>query len=160
MQQWIKETARGKRGSKHLSYEQAKLAGEAMFSGKASDVQIAAFLIAERIKTETPDELLGITEAMRAHSSALQLPPHISSHAVDFAVPYTGRRSFLATIPVSLLLAESGIPAFLHSSDALPPKYATSIKAVLRELGVETEGTPEHIEKTLSKLMIGFASAE
>lgn len=94
MQQWIKETARGKRGSKHLSYEQAKLAGEAMFSGKASDVQIAAFLIAERIKTETPDELLGITEAMRAHSSALQLPPHISSHAVDFAVPYTGRRSF------------------------------------------------------------------
>lgn len=56
MQQWIKETARGKRGSKHLSYEQAKLAGEAMFSGKASDVQIAAFLIAERIKTETSDE--------------------------------------------------------------------------------------------------------
>lgn len=53
-----------------------------MFSGKASDVQIAAFLIAERIKTETPDELLGITEAMRAHSSALQLPPHISSRAV------------------------------------------------------------------------------
>lgn len=56
MQQWIKDTARGKRGSKHLSYEQAKLAGEAMFSGKASDVQIAAFLIAERIKTETSDE--------------------------------------------------------------------------------------------------------
>ncbi|MCY7864273.1 hypothetical protein MOB78_03885 [Bacillus spizizenii] len=27
-----------------------------MFSGKASDVQIAAFLIAERIKTETSDE--------------------------------------------------------------------------------------------------------
>ncbi|MCY8281050.1 hypothetical protein [Bacillus inaquosorum] len=37
-----------------------------MFSGEASDVQIAAFLIAERIKTESPDELLGITEAMRA----------------------------------------------------------------------------------------------
>jgi anthranilate phosphoribosyltransferase len=55
MQQWIKETARGK-GAKHLSYEQAKLAGEAMFSGKASDVQIAAFLVAERIKTETSDE--------------------------------------------------------------------------------------------------------
>ncbi|MCY8137544.1 hypothetical protein [Bacillus inaquosorum] len=46
--------------------------------------------------------------------------------AVDFACPYTGRRSFLATIPASLLLAENGIPAFLHSSDALPPKYATS----------------------------------
>lgn len=60
-----------------------------MFSGEASDVQIAAFLIAERIKTETSDELLGITEAMRAHSSVLQLPPHISGHAVDFAGPYT-----------------------------------------------------------------------
>ncbi|CAN2249962.1 hypothetical protein STZ1_20168 [Bacillus subtilis] len=105
MQQWIKETARGKKGSKHLSYEQAKLAGEAMFSGEASDVQIAAFLIAERIKTESPDELLGITEAMRAYSSVLQLPPHIGGHAVDFAGPYTGRRSFLTTIPGSLLLA-------------------------------------------------------
>ncbi|MCY9082213.1 glycosyl transferase [Bacillus inaquosorum] len=97
-----------------------------MFSGEASDVQIAAFLIAERIKTESPDELLGITEAMRAYSSVLQLPPHIGGHAVDFAGPYTGRRSFLATIPASLLLTGSGIPAFLHSSDALPPKYATS----------------------------------
>ncbi|MEC0586219.1 hypothetical protein P8840_08255 [Bacillus spizizenii] len=143
----MKETARGKRGSKHLSYEQAKLAGEAMFSGKASDVQIAAFLIAERIKTETPDELLGITEAMRAHSSALQLPPHISSHAVDFAVPYTGRRSFLATIPVSLLLAESGIPAFLHSSDALPPKYATSIKAFFGSLALRRKAHRNTLKK-------------
>ncbi|MGE9751556.1 hypothetical protein ACQP3R_01200 [Bacillus inaquosorum] len=56
-----------------------------MFSGEASDVQIAAFLTVERIKTESPDELLGITEAMRAYSSVLQLPPHIGGHAVDFA---------------------------------------------------------------------------
>ncbi|MCY9028396.1 glycosyl transferase [Bacillus inaquosorum] len=89
-------------------------------------MQIAAFLIAERIKTESPDELLGITEAMRAYSSVLQLPPHIGGHAVDFAGPYTGRRSFLSTIPASLLLTGSGIPVFLHSSDGLPPKYATS----------------------------------
>ncbi|MCY8144766.1 hypothetical protein [Bacillus inaquosorum] len=56
----------------------------------------------------------------------LQLPPHIGGHAVDFAGPYTGRRSFLATIPASLLLTGSGIPVFLHRSDGLPPKYATS----------------------------------
>ncbi|MCY8204781.1 hypothetical protein MOC09_14310 [Bacillus sp. N12A5] len=61
---------------------------------------------------------------------------------------------------MSLLLAESGIPAFLHSSEALPPKYANNIKAVLRELGIETEGTQEHIEEFLSELHIGFASAE
>ncbi|MED4803674.1 anthranilate phosphoribosyltransferase [Bacillus atrophaeus] len=160
MQQWIKEVARGKRGAKDLSYEQAKLAAETLFSKEATDVQIAAFLIAERIKTETPDELLAITEAMRAGAAVLQLPSDVRNSVIDFAGPYTGRQSFLATIPVSILLAESGIPAFLHSSDTLPPKYAISIKAVLDKLGVKTDSSPEQTAKTVRELNIGFASAE
>ncbi|CAM3472914.1 glycosyl transferase [Bacillus inaquosorum] len=98
-----------------------------MFSGEASDVQIAAFLIANGSKQNRRTNCWASPKQCgRAYSSVLQLPPHIGGPAVDFACPYTGRRSFLATIPASLLLAESGIPAFLHSSDALPPKYATS----------------------------------
>ncbi|MCY9012465.1 hypothetical protein MOE48_10745 [Bacillus inaquosorum] len=70
-----------------------------MFSGEASDVQIAAFLIAERLKTESPDELLGITEAMRAYSSVLQLPPHIGGHAMPSILPGRIRAGALFSPP-------------------------------------------------------------
>lgn len=121
MQQWIKEVARGKRGARDLAYEEAKQAAEAIVTGNASPAQTAAFLIAERIKTESPEELLAFTEALRNSSETLSLSKAVKDAVIDFAGPYTGRHSFLATIPVSLLLSGYGIPAFLHSSDAYRP---------------------------------------
>ena len=43
MQQFIKEIARGKRGSTDLTYEQAKEAARLIASGQATDAQVAAF---------------------------------------------------------------------------------------------------------------------
>lgn len=160
MQQWIKEVARGKRGARDLTYEEAKQAAEAMVTGNASPAQTAAFLIAERIKTESPEELLAFTEALRNSSETLSLSKAVKDAVIDFAGPYTGRHSFLATIPVSLLLAGNGIPAFLHGSDALPPKYGTSIKDVLDKLGIPSETNPAQTAHSLEEASIGFAAAE
>ncbi|MEC1437856.1 anthranilate phosphoribosyltransferase [Bacillus sonorensis] len=159
MQQWIKEVARGKRGARDLIYEEARQAAEAIVAGQASAAQIAAFLIAERIKTESPEELLAFTEALRHYAEKLNLSKGIRERVIDFAGPFTGRHSFLATIPASILLAERGIPAFLHSSDSLPPKYGTSSKEVLQKLGIFIGGAAQ-AAKTLEQLSIGFAAAE
>lgn len=80
------------------------------------------------MKTESPEELLAFTEALRNSSKTLNLSKAVKDAVIDFAGPYTGRHSFLATIPASLLLAGNGVPVFLHGSDALPPKYGTSVK--------------------------------
>lgn len=45
MQQWIKEVARGKRGAKDLSYEQAKLAAETLFQKKRLMCKLPHFLL-------------------------------------------------------------------------------------------------------------------
>ncbi|MDX8044824.1 anthranilate phosphoribosyltransferase [Gracilibacillus sp. S3-1-1] len=136
MQQWLKEVARGKKGAKDLDYEQTTQVAESILTGEATTAQIAAYLVAERIKTETPEELLAFIHTLQRHSDRLSVAEEVQAKTIDFAGPYNGRNSFAATIPVSLLLAEHEVPAFLSASDTLPPKYGTSLKEIFVELGI------------------------
>ncbi|SER98831.1 anthranilate phosphoribosyltransferase [Gracilibacillus ureilyticus] len=135
MQQWIKEVARGQKGAKDLSYEETIEVAEAIFSKSATDAQITAYLIGERIKTESAEELLAFIRKLQDYSRKFTVSEEIKAKMIDFAGPYNGRNSFAATIPVSLLLADYGIPAYLAASDTLPPKFGTSIKEIMGELG-------------------------
>ncbi|WKB35019.1 hypothetical protein QS257_14875 [Terrilactibacillus sp. S3-3] len=75
MQQWLKEVARGKRGSKALSYEETTQLAHFILEGKATDAQISAYLIAERMKTESADELLAFIRTLQETSTRLELDP-------------------------------------------------------------------------------------
>ena len=71
LQQWIKEVARGKRGAKDLSYNETRELARFIVEGKATDAQVAAYFIAERIKMESPEELLAIcSDFSREHGQA------------------------------------------------------------------------------------------
>ncbi|KAB8138900.1 anthranilate phosphoribosyltransferase [Gracilibacillus oryzae] len=139
MQQWIKEVARGQKGAKDLSYEDTLAVADSIFSKSATDAQIAAYLVGERIKTESAGELLAFIRKLQEYSSHVFINEEKRSKMIDFAGPYNGRNSFAATIPVSIMLAEHGIPVYLAASDTLPPKYGTSIKETMRELGYSEE---------------------
>lgn len=155
MQQWIKEVARGKRGSRDLTYEETLEAARTIIKGEATDAQIAAYFIAQRLKTESSDELLAFVHAFQDNCEKIHTKSDTSENLIDFAGPYTGRNSFAATVPSAILLAEKGIPVFLHSSEALPPKYGTSIKSIVEELGVCTD--QERLAISLENNQIGFA---
>ena len=160
MKEFIKEVSKGKRGSRDLTYQEAVKVAERITSRKATDAQIAAFLISERIKSESADELLAFITEFNKSTDKLNLPNDIAESLIDFAGPYNGRNSFLATIPVSILMAERGVPVFLHSSDHLPPKYGTSIKSVLSRLGVKVDLPKESVTNSIIKYNIGFACTE
>jgi anthranilate phosphoribosyltransferase len=157
VQQWIKEVARGKRGSKDLSYEETREVASLIVKGKATDAQLAAYFIAQRLKTESAEELLAFVHAFQEHSERLTLDVRMASKMIDFAGPYNGRHYFAATIPCSILLAERGIPVFLHSSDSLPPKYGTSIKEILDRLGVDVSLKADALADTIERTKLGFA---
>ncbi|MBD1379537.1 anthranilate phosphoribosyltransferase [Metabacillus arenae] len=160
MQQWIKEVARGKRGSKNLSYEETMNVAHSILSGEATDAQTTAYLIAMRLITETSDELLAFQHALENYTTKLEVSEKTKENLIDFASPYTGRNSFLATIPVSLLLADQGIPVFLHSTDSLPPKYAVTINEVLEKLGVNVSLSKETLASSIENVKIGFAKTD
>ncbi|MEA2131378.1 MAG: hypothetical protein QOJ85_4269, partial [Solirubrobacteraceae bacterium] len=72
----IKAVGTGPRGSRALTFDEAYAATAALLAGEVSPVQAGAFLIAMRIKGETPSELAGITQALRdaARSVAPEAP--------------------------------------------------------------------------------------
>ncbi|MFK7691742.1 anthranilate phosphoribosyltransferase [Paenibacillus sp. HJGM_3] len=128
----LKEVGRGKRGARDLTYEEAKQAAEMIMSGTAAPAQIGAFLVAERIKMESVDELLAFIDTLRARRLSHPMPG-----SLDCAGPYDGRtRSFLASLPTAFVLAACGQPTVLHGSPSLPPKWGVTLPDVLHALDV------------------------
>jgi anthranilate phosphoribosyltransferase len=157
MQQWLKEVARGKRGSKDLDYQQTKEVAQSIISGKATDAQIAAYLIALRLKTESPEELLAFVHAYQDVSNKLEVS---NQSIIDLASPYNGRNTFTGTIPTAILMAEYGFPVFLHGSNSLPPKYGTALKDILLQLGLNVAQPQQRLAKTIQEAGIAFANTE
>ncbi|SET19426.1 anthranilate phosphoribosyltransferase [Paenibacillus sp. NFR01] len=132
----LKEVARGKRGARDLSYEEAETAAEAILSGKASPVQIGGFLIAERMKLESIEELEAFVMVCRKHAYRTPL-----QQGLDCAGPYDGRtRSFVATFPAAFLLAAAGLPVTLHGTAGLPPKWGVTLPDIIGASGLEPAG--------------------
>lgn len=156
MIQWIKAVGTGKRGSRDLTYDEAVAAALAIARGEATDAQIAAFLMAERMKGETDDEIMAFIDVFRRFS----LPLTSFSESLNCAGPYDGRNYFPITIPVSLMLASVGFPQVLHGAESLPPKLGTSIKELLQGLGVRMEVGAIQWERSFSEIHIGFIWSE
>ncbi|NHN32058.1 anthranilate phosphoribosyltransferase [Paenibacillus agricola] len=128
----LKEVGRGKRGARDLTYEEALRAAELIVTGSATQAQIGAFLVAERIKMESTDELRAFIDALRTKS---QLYPVQGSF--DCAGPYDGRtRTFVATLPTAFVLTACGLPATLHGSKNMPPKWGITLTDILEALKV------------------------
>src|ERR671914_219074 len=71
----IKAVGTGPRGARPLSFAEARAAMAAILAGEVSDGQAGAFLIAMRIKGETPEELAGLAQALRDAA----LPMHVAA---------------------------------------------------------------------------------
>ncbi|MHC4186142.1 MAG: hypothetical protein ACYSR4_09450 [Planctomycetota bacterium] len=52
----------------NLTFDQAKALQDTIFEGDVSDVQIAAFLAAMRMKRATPGEIAGLARSLRDHA--------------------------------------------------------------------------------------------
>ena len=142
MIEYLKEVGRGKRGARDLTYDEAAAAASMIFEGKATDAQIGAFLVAERIKMESTDEIAAFAETLRQGSFK-----HGMEGGIDCAGPYDGRtKSFYATLPTSFALAACGVPATLHGSRSLPPKWGVTLPDVIAQWGVDVD-TPEGLER-------------
>ncbi|UFJ39622.1 anthranilate phosphoribosyltransferase [Brevibacillus humidisoli] len=131
----LKEVGRGKRGAKDLTYDQAAMAAEMFLNGTATTAQISAFLMAERIKTESVEEILAFIDVYRRDAFLYPMPT-----SLDCAGPYDGRRaSFLVTLPAAFVLSACGLPVTLHSSPSLPPKWGVTLLDVMRLLHIPFE---------------------
>ncbi|MBE2224017.1 MAG: hypothetical protein IAF02_20935, partial [Anaerolineae bacterium] len=63
---YIKAVGRGEKLKRDLTHDEAYDALCLMLNGSATDAQIGAFLIAQRVKGEAVDEINGFIDAARA----------------------------------------------------------------------------------------------
>lgn len=140
----------------HLQAEEAEEVMEQIMSGDATEAQIGAYLMALRMKGETPEEITGSARAMR--NKAQHVPTHVPGDLLD-TCGTGGDKSgtFNISTTVAFVAAGAGIPVAKHGNRAATSKSGSA--DVLAELGVNLDLTAEQVGQCVDEIGIGFLFA-
>ena len=138
-----------------LTRSEARAVMDQIMSGDATAAQIGAFLVAMRIKGETPDEIAGCAEAMRNH--VLAVKPTRTDLVDTAGTGGDGARTFNISTAAALLAAAAGAGVAKHGNRAV--SSASGSADVLEALGFELELPPVRIEESIDTLGFGFLFA-
>jgi anthranilate phosphoribosyltransferase len=150
-------TAKGSRGAKDLSREEAREALEFLISPEAHPAQVGAFLTAMRFKGARVEEMKGFLDAMEA--SATLISPRVEG-LLNCNGPYDGRKNALHLgLAAAIVTAAAGVPVIMHSNTDLPPKYGVSTARVLEALGIPAYREPEQVAREIEQKGFGHLHA-
>lgn len=133
-----------------LSLDEARAAMGAVMDGEATPAQLAALLVALRMRGETVEELAGFAAAMRDRVVRVDAPPG----TVD-TCGTGGDRSgtFNISTAAALVVAACGVPVAKHGNRAITS--ASGSADVLEALGVRTDH--DAASAGLALRSVGFA---
>lgn len=149
---YIKVIGRGKQGARSLSRAQAADVMGQVLDGTVSDLELGAFVLAMRIKGETPTEMAGFLDALdtRLHK--------IPNNGCPTAVlpSYNGARKLPVLTPLlALLLAREGLAVVVHGCVTEPGRVSTQqvlqaldrpVQAAIHAVGAgECQFVPTHL---------------
>jgi anthranilate phosphoribosyltransferase len=135
---------------KTLSTEEARGAMGSVMDGEATPAQLAALLVALRMRGETVEELAGFAMAMRERVLRVDAP--------DGAIDTCGTGgdhsgTFNISTAAALVVAAAGVPVAKHGNRAMTSACGSA--DVLEALGVVTDLSPEEAGEALRR--DGFA---
>jgi anthranilate phosphoribosyltransferase len=137
-----------------LSVNEAERAFSIIMSGAATPAQIAAFLMALRLRGETVDEITGGAQVLRSQARRVRVP----AEAIDVCgTGGDGAHTFNVSTAVALVVAACGVPVAKHGNRAASSKSGTA--DVLQRLGVNIELAPEQVEHCIEEAGVGFMFA-
>ena len=153
-----------------------------VLTGKCSDAQIAALLIALRMKGETVEEIVGFAEAIRAAAAPLPIE-HVSIERANEALAVTGTGrdaladeslvdaslvdtsgtggdasgTFNISTATALVTAGAGVRVAKHGNRSISSKCGSA--DVVEALGVNIQLSPERAAQCLREVGICFLYA-
>src|SRR4051794_21857735 len=132
----IKAVATGPRGSRDLTFDEAREATAALLAGEVSPAQAGAFLIGLRVKGEAIEEMAGGPQALRDQAVAPHAPRVDAGRRVAGAGAFDG----VADAPplglaASVCAAAAGAPVVTACGGRLGPKHGVTVAEVLGALG-------------------------
>ena len=138
-----------------LSYDEAEQVMNEIMEGKATDVQMSAYLTALSLKGETIDEITASAAGMRAHCIKLL---HNMDVLEIVGTGGDGANSFNISTTASMVIAAAGVPVAKHGNRAASSRSGAA--DVLEALGVKIDLPPERSAQLLKKIQICFLFAQ
>jgi anthranilate phosphoribosyltransferase len=152
----LRDLGQGPSAGRALTREEARLYLDAIIDGRATPAQAGAFLILERYKGETPDELLGLIDCVRGRATTQLLRPSVEG-LLDVGSPYDGRlRTIMVSPCASIVAAACGVPVLLHGEREVGPKHGLTVGDVLDALGVPTDLAADAVVRSIDSIGIGY----
>lgn len=152
MKEYIAKAVDGK----DLTEEEAKKAMEIMLSGDATQAQIAAFLIAMRMKGETLEELIGFAAVLR--DKAETITPKAENYVDLVGTGGDCTYTFNVSTTSAFVVAAAGLPVAKHGNRSISSKSGAG--DVLEALGVNIMAEPALVQKCVDEVGIGFMFAQ
>lgn len=126
-----------------------------LVAGRCSDVEIAALLAALKTRGETPSEIAGAAEALRA--SALPFPKPSYAVADTCGTGGDGAGTVNISTAAAFVAAECGVPVAKHGNRAMSSRSGSA--DVLEALGVRLDPSPDVARHCLEAAGICFLFA-
>jgi anthranilate phosphoribosyltransferase len=138
-----------------LDREQARAVMDEIMAGDATQAQVGGFLVALRMKGETPDEIAGFAEAIRARG--ISVAPKRADLVDTAGTGGDGRATINISTAAALVAAAAGAGVAKHGNRAV--SSASGSADVLEALGFALEPPPERIAQSIDELGFGFLFA-
>jgi anthranilate phosphoribosyltransferase len=139
-----------------ISADEAAAVLAEIMAGNATEVQIAAFLIALRTKGETVDEIAGLARTMRELAAHVEIA-HAREDLLDVVGTGGGRPTFNVSTTAALIAAGAGCTVAKHGN-----RSATGLSGaadVLEALGARIDLDPRAVGRCVDEVGFGFMFA-
>lgn len=140
---------------KDLSPTEAADVMNEIMSGKATDAQIAGFLVALRLKGETVDEIAACAKVMREKAS--RISPKAKKLVDVVGTGGDKSNTFNISTAAAFVVAGAGVSVAKHGNKAVSSKCGSA--DVLEALGINIMLEPKQVEKCIEKVGFGFMFA-
>jgi len=135
-----------------LTSEEASAAMAEVMEGRASDAQIAGFLVGLAMKGERPEEIVGLARTMRAH--AVKLSRRFDDVFDTCGTGGDRSGTFNISTCSAIVLASCGVSVAKHGNRSVSSLSGSA--DVFEVLGVQIDAAPPVVERCLADAGIGF----
>ncbi|HLD60447.1 MAG TPA: anthranilate phosphoribosyltransferase [Candidatus Bilamarchaeaceae archaeon] len=141
--------------NENLDEKQAEYAINKILKGECSEIQVSSFLTALRIKGETVEELAAFAKVMRSNS--IQIHPKSKYQVDTCGTGGDGTNTFNISTTAMFVAAGAGCSIAKHGNRSVSSSCGSA--DLLEGLGVKIDLKPDEVEKSITKVGIGFMLA-
>lgn len=141
----------------NLDAAQAEAAMLEILAGDATTAQIAALLVALRMKGETPSEVVGFARAMREKAARVDPGPRARPLVDTCGTGGDRAGTFNISTAVAFVVAGAGVYVAKHGNRSISSQCGSA--DVMERLGVKLSLTADEVARCIREVGIGFLFA-